>query len=180
MSAPETIETERLLLRKPAAQDAAEIFARYASDPEVCRFLAWPRHLSIEDTDAFINFSNAEWARWPAGPYLIFSLSDGPLLGSTGLGFESATVASTGYVLARDAWGRGLATEALEAMRNLAGELQVQRLYAHVYPRHRVSRRVLEKVGFHLDGTLENGFEFPNLSPGKQIDVVTYSMCPGE
>ena len=35
VKAPETIETARLLLRKPSSEDAADIFQRYASDAEV-------------------------------------------------------------------------------------------------------------------------------------------------
>lgn len=178
MSAPEIIETDRLLLRKPLATDAEAIFERYASDPDVCRFLAWPMHTCIEDTKKFLEFSDNEWSRWPAGPYLAFSKLDGYLLGSTGLGFESLTLVSTGFVLAKNAWGRGLATEALKAMRALATDLRVLHLYAHVYPQHHASRRVLEKAGFIHDGTLEKEFEFPNLSPGDLIDVVSYSCRP--
>ena len=107
----ERLETERLVLRRPCADDAAAIFARYAADPEVTRYLSWRRHHSIEDTDIFIAFSDSEWERWGTGPYLTFSRADGMLLGSTGLAFESTTVASTGYVFARDAWGHGYATE---------------------------------------------------------------------
>lgn len=175
MTAPTTIQTERLLLRKPEAEDAASIFERYASDPDVCRYLAWPRHRTIEDTHAFLEFSDSEWQSWPAGPYLIYSHSDGELLGSTGLGFEQLKCASTGYVLAKDSWGKGFATEALKAMCKTAQELLVERLYAHVYPQHHASRRVLEKSGFELEGTLWKSFEFPNLAAGVKQDVLCFS-----
>jgi ribosomal-protein-alanine N-acetyltransferase len=82
--ASERIETDRLVMRRPVAADAEAIFARYSSDPEVTRFLSWPRHNVVEDSRAFIDFSDAEWETWPAGPYLIESRA-GVLLGSTGL-----------------------------------------------------------------------------------------------
>jgi len=175
MTASTTIQTERLLLRKPEAEDAASIFERYASDFDVCRYMAWPRHRTIEDTHAFLEFSDSEWRSWPAGPYLIYSLSDGELLGSTGLGFEQPKCASTGYVLAKDSWGKGFATEALLAMRKTAQDLSVERLYAHVHPQHHASRRVLEKSGFELEGTLRQSMEFPHLEAGVKQDVVCYS-----
>ena len=56
MKAPVRIETARLLLVRPDASDAASIFERYASDPEVTRFLGWPRHQSVDDTKAFLRF----------------------------------------------------------------------------------------------------------------------------
>lgn len=181
MTAPTPIQTERLLLRKPEAEDAASIFERYASDADVCRYLAWPRHHTIEDTHAFLEFSDSEWQNWPAGPYLICSLSDGELLGSTGLEFKQPECASTGYVLARDSWGKGLATEALLAMRKTAQDLSVVRLYAHVHPQHYPSRRVLEKSGFELEGTLRQSLEFPNLEAGAKQDVVCYAwMAKGK
>jgi RimJ/RimL family protein N-acetyltransferase len=56
---------------------------------------------------AFLAFSEAEWNRWPAGPYLIECQGNRKLLGGTGLAFETPTVAATGYVIARNAWGHG-------------------------------------------------------------------------
>ena len=97
-------ETPRLLLRPPRPDDAGAIFARYAGDPEVTRYLGWPRHLSVEDTNAFIGFSRADWARSAGGPLLIFSRRTGSLLGSSGLLFEAPHRAMTGYVFAHDAW----------------------------------------------------------------------------
>ena len=102
------IETARLTLRQPGMDDALAIFERYASDPEVTRFLGWPRHRTVEDTQAFLRFSAEEWERSPAGPYLILSRADGLLLGSTGLGFQTSHEAVTGYVLADDAWGKAM------------------------------------------------------------------------
>ena len=175
MQAPDSFETERLLFRKPTADDAEGIFERYAGDPDIGEFLAWPIHQSIDDTRAFLSFSNAEWQRSPAGPYLLFSREDLQLLGSTGLAFESPHCAATGYVLAKDSWGRGFATEAVMGIKKLSSSLGVERLYALCHPEHIPSRRVLEKCGFQLDGTISRYCEFPNRAPGKLVDVVSYS-----
>src|SRR5215471_6395027 len=119
MKAPTEILTARLALSAPNAADAAAIFNRYASDPEVTRYLGWPRHRSVADTEAFVNFSAEQWRQWPAGPYLIRLRSGGKLIGGTGFGFDATEHAITGYVLAKDAWGHGYATEALTAMVDL-------------------------------------------------------------
>ena len=173
---PEQIETARLVLRRPRATDLETIFARYAGDPEVTRYLAWPRHRSLADTQAFLAFSEAEWASWPAGPYLLESRADGSLLGSTGLAFETPYRTSTGYVLAKDAWGQGYALEAVLAMTETARELGVLRLYALCHTEHRASGRVLEKGGFAREGVLRRHTEFPNLKPGKPCDVFCYAL----
>jgi ribosomal-protein-alanine N-acetyltransferase len=177
---PHRIETARLVLRKPGAADAAAIFSRYASDPDVTKYLGWQRHESLAHTEAFLALSDAEWLRWPAGPYLIESGVEGRLLGSTGLAFETLEVAATGYVLARDAWGAGYATEALTAMIELAGRLDVRQLYALCHPDNGASIRVLEKCGFVLDSLLAAHAAFPNLGSGRTCDCLRYARTLGQ
>ena len=175
MRAPERYETARLILRRPTVEDAAVVFERYAGDPEVSRYLAWRLHQSSEMTRAFLEFSDSEWDRWPGGPYLIESREDGQLLGGTGLAFETVYRASTGYVLARDAWGRGYATEAVRAIVDISQEIGVVRLYALCHVDHGKSARVLEKSGFMREGILQRYLEFPNLAPGAPADVYCYA-----
>ncbi len=176
MKAPEHVQTTRLLLRKPRAEDAASIFECYASDAAVTRFLSWPRHASVDDTRAFLQFSDAEWERWPAGPYLVESRETGRLLGGTGLAFEDAHRAATGYVFASSAWGRGFATESLRAIVDIARSVGVIRLYALCHADHAASWRVLEKSGFTREGLLRRHSEFPNLRPGEPCDVLCYAL----
>jgi len=175
MAAPERVETDRLVLRRPTRADVDAIFTRYASDPEVTRFLSWPRHTVIDHTVTFLEFSDLHWQQWPAGPYLVESRSTGAVLGGTGLGFETQDRASTGYVLARDAWGYGYATEALRAMIPIAAAVGVQYVYALCHPEHDRSRRVLQKCGFKRETLPPRYSEFPNLRPGEPIEVLCYA-----
>lgn len=174
MNAPPLLETSRLILTAPVAADADVMFERYASDDEVTRYLGWPTHRTVADTQAFLVFSAVQWEREGTGPYLIWARADGRLLGSTGLGLEPGGQAITGYVLARDAWGQGYATEALTAVVDVATDVGVARLYALCHPQHRASWRVLEKCGFERDGSWNRQVEFPNLAPGIAQDVFCY------
>lgn len=175
----ETIETERLLLRRPRPGDAQMIFQRYASDRDVTRYLSWPTHRSVADTLAFLSMSDDEWQRWPAGPYLVLSRENGKatLLGSTGLSYKGAARAITGYVFAKDAWGQGFATESLNAMVDVARQTGVKRLEAICHAEHAPSARVLEKCGFMREEVHREHFVFPNLKPQKKSDVFSYARC---
>jgi [ribosomal protein S5]-alanine N-acetyltransferase len=175
LHAPARLLTDRLVLRRPEPRDAAAVFARYAGDPGVTRYLSFATHRSVDDARAFISFSDAEWARWPAGPFLIEARTDGMLLGGTGLLFETPQRAMTGYVFAKDAWGHGYATEALTAIVQLAARLGVRRLFAHCHTDHHPSAHVLEKCGFEREGVLRAHSEFPNLQPGVPLDVLVYA-----
>ena len=174
--APATMETERLVLRRPVMADARNMFARYASDPLVTRYLGWRPHTTVDDTKQLLSCCHAEWAQFGVGCYLIQSREDGQLIGSVSLRLVSPQRAATGYVLARDAWGRGYATEALLAMRSLSLRLGVLRLSAICHPDHRASWRVLQKCGFTREGILRDHAQFPNIAPGMASDVLSYSF----
>lgn len=174
IKAPFRVETARLILSPPTADDVQAIFERYASDADVTRFMAWPRHESLPSTEAFVAFSAHEWERAAAGPYLIWSRADGSLLGASGLEVKNEGEAVTGYVLAKDAWGKGYATEALSAVVNVALSLGLERLTACCHLEHRASQRVLEKCGFRREAR-DCQATFPNLAPAPQ-DVAWYRV----
>ena len=51
----ETIETKRLTLRQFQANDAADMYYHYCSDPEVTRFMTWPAHRNLEVTNRVLS-----------------------------------------------------------------------------------------------------------------------------
>ena len=59
---PEQIDTRRLRLRVPNPADADTIFAVYAQDPLVSRYLAWSPHESVAVTRGFIAECLAGWS----------------------------------------------------------------------------------------------------------------------
>lgn len=172
--APEVVETERLLLRRPVPADAQHIFSRYASDPDVTRYMSFRRHQSIADAEMFLDFSNFEWSANGCGPYLVLSRASGVVLGGTGLSLQQHE-AETGYIFARDAWGYGYATEALRAMVDVGRAMGLYGLHAHCHPEHHASMHVLEKCGFTLNHRIRNAHVFPNLGTAKQ-DVLSYAF----
>lgn len=176
MEAPERIETDNLVLRRPRETDAENVFARYAADPVVTKYLGWPMHRSPEDSLGFIRFSDAEWERCRCGAYLIESRGDGRLLGSTGISLQAPFKGETGYVLAKDSWGKGYGTEALIAMLALARKLGLRRISALVHPENAASIHLLEKCGFEREGLLRSYAIFPNLDPSDPADTLIYAL----
>lgn len=174
LTAPERIETERLVLKKPRREDAEAIFTRYASDPDVTRCMGFPVHRTIEATHGFLERNEDEWKRKGAGAYVIESREAGTFLGGTGLHIETPHRAATGYVLARDSWGKGYATEALRGLLSFVPALHIVRLYALTHVDNRASWRVLEKCGFQREAVLRRHFVFPNLGPDP-LDVFLYA-----
>lgn len=162
MHCPDWYRTRRLLLRRPLLADADAVFAAYAGDPGVGKYLAWPIHRTIAETRRFLVFSEQEWQEKPGGPYLIWLADESELVGSTGFAFESEDCASTGYVIAQRFWGQGLATEALVGITEIAASIKLARLYALCHPDHRASQRILQKCGFEPEEDARRKCIFPN------------------
>ena len=66
---PETFATARLTARLPRPDDAPALFAAYASDPEVTRYLAWPPYTKVEPLADFLRDRAADWARTQSPHY---------------------------------------------------------------------------------------------------------------
>ena len=94
--------------------------------------------------------------RWQTQGFGIWMLRDkahGTLLGHCGLVVNEPPDVELIYALARDAWGRGLATEAAACVAQHAfATLGYERLFALVFQENRASMRVLEKLRFVRDG----------------------------
>jgi RimJ/RimL family protein N-acetyltransferase len=164
MNFPERMETERLLLRWQTEDDAEQMFSRYASDPEVTRYLTWGPHQSVDDTLAFLRQRAGERPPGQFFNWLVFPRGGGPLLGSIGCRVDGHIV-QFGYCYARDAWGHGYATEAARAMvRVWLDEPTIWRVQAFCDPENVASARVLEKAGLTFEGTLRKYSLTPNQS----------------
>lgn len=171
---PEYVETVRLKLCRPTLADGEAIFSRYASVPEVTRYLSWPTHRNLGDTEAFINASDQAWSDTGVGPYLVLTRED-VLLGGTGFALEAPHRAETGYVFARDAWGHGYATEVMGTVVCLAFQIpSLSRLDAKCHVANSPSARVLEKSGFLREGLLQGYGVFPNSGASQPADVWNY------
>lgn len=166
-----TLLGARLHLRPPRADDARAVY-HYASDPEVTRYLAWPRHTSVADSERFLQRAIGGWL---GGASLVWMIEDEVgVAGSIGAEL-SGTNAGIGYVLSRHCWGRGYATEALELVSAaLLCHTPVRRVWAQCIGENIASQRVLEKCGFHYQHTQPDYFSCPNLG-GARRDVLLYA-----
>lgn len=173
MSMP-VITTRRLVLRPPSISDAEEVFARYAQDAEVTRYLSWKPHANLKDTRDFLQAYVAECESGKSAGWLIRSQSSDLLLGSIGMRYDGHR-AELGYLIARDAWGWGYAAEAGRAVVELALALpHIQRVWAVCDVDNTRSARVLEKCGLEREGVLHRWTVFPNLGD-RARDVFCYA-----
>ena len=165
MSWPETVRTDRLVLRRPVDADAAAIFEGYAQDPEVVRYLMWRPHANVGDTRAYLGFVQRGWDSGAEYTWAITRHGEDRLIGMIAArphGFKC----DLGYVLARPYWGQGIVAEAGRAVVDLAlADADVYRVWAVCDVDNHASARVMEKLGMQLEGVLRRWVVHPNVSP---------------
>jgi RimJ/RimL family protein N-acetyltransferase len=139
------LETERLVLRAPRAEDAQAI-AFLVNDRRIAENTARiPHPYTLADAESFIASANTAAGQ---RAFLITS-RDGLILGGCGVGTVRSTTPEIGYWLGVAFWGRGYATEAARAVIDHAfTDLGHERLEAGARVSNPGSRRVLEKCGF--------------------------------
>ena len=155
----ETLRTARLILRPWTLADAPALYAQ-AQNPKIGAMCGWLPHKSVAESREIIEhilFKPHSFAICLAGHQLI---------GSIGLLFPNnsnlplaAGEAEIGYWLGESFWGKGYATEALQAMIAYSFEkLRLTRLLAGAYQENTPSQKVLEKCGFRHQQTIEHFF----------------------
>ena len=156
---PDSFQTDRLLLRPIAPVDAGVIFDTYAQDEVVTRFLSWRPHARVEDTRGYIESCVGSTS---SRTYVL--LQGDVLVGATDMRQEQLHALGFGYVLARRAWGQGLMTEALTAMRQWAlNQPAIRRFAACCDVKNVGSARVMEKAGLDQEGIARRWLVHPNL-----------------
>ena len=146
---PNTIETERLLLRLWNLSDR-EPFARLNSDPRVMEF--FPAALSRAESDGLVERIEEHFRRHGFGLYAVELRQSRRFIGYTGLAVPNFVAHFTpcveiGWRLAAEHWGQGLASEAARAViRHAFDSLHLEALVSFTVPANVRSRRVLSLI----------------------------------
>lgn len=163
------------MLRLPSVRDAEAIFSSYAQDSEVTRFLRWRPHKDIHETECFLANCAVAWEGNVRFPYVITRKDCCVVVGMIEVRVDEFK-ADVGYVISRENWGQGIATEALRSLVAWAlGEDSIYRVWALCDVENPASGRVLEKVGMRREGMLRRQMIHPNVSDAPR-DCYCYAV----
>ena len=175
----EVITTARLTLRDFTEDDEKSVHG-YASDPEVVRYMPWGPN-TMKDTSDFVKRSLAQLQEQPRKDYslAVVLTSQKVLIGGCGIYLVSPEQREgyIGYVLNRNYWGKGYATETAKALLKFGfDQLNLHRISATCDPANTASAHVLEKIGMQYEGHLrEHKWE-----KGKWVDSLQYAILDHE
>ena len=151
-----TLETERLILRELQPGDL-DALAVVLGDPVGMEW--YPHPFSRDETRAWIERDRGGYAELGFGHLGVVLRETGELIGDCGptiLEVEGAQEVELGWHIRLDLWGRGYATEAAIASRDWMFDGRgLDRLIALVRPENAPSCRVAEKIGMHVDRTID-------------------------
>ena len=174
---PPQIVGRHVALRRPAAEDLDAV-ARWSRDPEVARLTRYQtRPMSHADVERFFRM------RLLAADALAYSIVELPAWQLIGFTTFSSLDGDNGSLLfhitigERDAWGRGLGTEATEMMLGHAFErLGLHRVGLTVFSYNTRAIRAYEKAGFRIEGRLRDAI----LRDGRYFDEVQMGILAEE
>lgn len=142
------IKTDRLILR-PLGMEYLDSVFEYASDYDTTKYMINLPNEAIEETIDFLRGTDAEWAKENPAFYEFAILFGDRHIGAVCIYLDdSKTEGEVGWILHKEYWNRGLATEAAEALFAFAMDtLHVKHLTAHCDAENVGSYRVMEKLG---------------------------------
>ena len=159
-----SIETARLCLRPPTVEDADAVFAEYAQDPDITRYLVWRPHREIESVRVFLRQAVAALESGASHFWVITTRNTDRPVGMIETGVDEHGL-SLGYVLAKRCWGKGYMPESLQPIVDWAvQQKEIHRIWAACDVDNRASVRVLEKIGMQREGVLRRWGVHPNMS----------------
>lgn len=149
---------EQVVLREFTMGDVDAMYA-YLSDDEVFRYISWAQPTLEETADSLRDAMEAARATPRRDYELAVTLRDtGEVVGQVTLKTDRyiprirQRTSELGYMLRRDCWGRGIATEASRLLLDFAfGDLGLHRVFAVVDEDNPASIRVVEKLGFRRE-----------------------------
>ena len=171
------ITTGHLVLRPWGARDAPAVLAA-CQDQEVQRWTTVPSPYSRRDALSWCTeLSPAGWEAGTAASFAVLDAATGDLLASVGLDGINHGAAMFGYWCAAPARGRGVVSEAAQALCRWGfGPLGLELVVWAAEVGNWASRAVAEKSGFTVEGVHRSWL----LHRGARVDAWTGSLLSGD
>ena len=168
------LSTERLVLRALEADDAAALLKIYG-DEEVMRYWCHPPWTRVQQAAAAVAEAHEEYRSSRSMHLAITSRDDRQVIGSCALYdiVPQHARATLGFLLARPAWGRGYAGEAVSALLALGFHwMGLNRVEAEVAIENDASARMLARIGFRYEGRMRARW----IVQGKPRSIASYAL----
>ena len=158
---PESFESDRLTIRAPRAGDGVEIHAAVEETfDDLKPWMPWARQMpTLEESESFVRGAQCQFLAREDLALLLFLKGTNTIVGGSGLHRIDWAIPKfeIGYWCRKRFQGQGYITESTEAITKFAFEiLGAKRVEIRCDSKNVKSRRIPDRLGFTLEGTLRN------------------------
>lgn len=169
------IESERLGMRELVREDASSLY-EFMKNIEV--MYAWEHGFSQEEVEKWITDNQERYRVHGYGYYALVEKSSGKVVGTMGPlpeRIEGKDVVGIGYILSKDYWGRGYATEGAQAcVEYCFSVLNAPEIVCDIRPQNTASVAVAERIGMKKVG------QFVKIYQGKEMPHLIFKLNKDE
>ncbi|MFE0505681.1 GNAT family N-acetyltransferase [Peribacillus butanolivorans] len=168
------LETERLILREIAKEDAEGIFACFSNE-NVTRYYGQETLESIEEAEKFVDFFSNNYNEKRGIRWGIEKKETKGIIGTIGFNawLPKHKRAEIGYEIHPEQWGKGYASEAVSRVLTYGFDvMNLTRIGAVVFLNNEASNKLLTNIGFQKEGVLKK-YMYQN---GVAHDTYVYSL----
>lgn len=158
MKIPQSVDTERLIIRRYVEEDLEGLHL-FFNNEEITSSTDMPLHRSFEETKAFLDMIIQSYSTdEPFFAMAICKKDEGKVIGSCGFAkMEFTADTQIYYALEPEFRGNGYATEAVEKMiEYMILVHDVNRISIYCAPENVASMNLAKRVGMEYQGTIKN------------------------
>jgi RimJ/RimL family protein N-acetyltransferase len=141
------LQTQRLSLQRFVLADAPDLFT-IRGDPAAMAHWDWPGDTDIEQTRAVAQLFVDDMQRKQSSYWTVRTRHADAFVGVVDLSDQAHGRADVGFMIKRELWGHGYASEALGVMIDEAWTIGLDLLTARAHADNNRSMRLLDRLGF--------------------------------
>ena len=175
----QTIETERLILRRFEYSDCGSVFANWASDEEVQKMYSEPVYSTPEAVKGLLDKYISAYEKEDCYRWAIIERKSGQCIGQIAYFLVDSKnhFAEIEYCIGQQFQCRGFATEAAKAVIDFGfRKINLHKVQICTKTINAPSKRVIEKCGLTYEGTLRDYFYMD----GKYVGRLYFSILRDE
>jgi [ribosomal protein S5]-alanine N-acetyltransferase len=176
----QSIQTERLLLRRFEMDDAQNMFDNWVNDAQVTKYLQWLPHEDIQVTRNILDTWIKSYEKLETYNWAIVFKENNQVIGSISVVnmSEKHEWFEIGYCISRHYWNKKIMTEALKAIIKFCFvEVGLNRIQAVHYVENPASGKVMLKSGMKNEGCLK---QYLKNNQGLFVDCNLYGIVKSD
>ena len=177
----QTLETDRLILRKIKESDAEEAFKNWTNDSKTTRYVTWEPHGTVKVTKKLFKTWEEQYNEPYTYKWIVYVKELDKIIGTIDIVHKDIEykTCEIGYCYGSKYWNKGYGTEALKAvLEYLFNKVGFELIEIRHQEENPASGRVMQKAGLKYETILRE--RMIDKETKKRANIVVYSLTKEE